>query len=176
MADCYFAMHDWKHVIQAYKTTPPHSLDYPDDATSNAADLRSWYQQAIAYRHLNDNSDERTSIDLAYSFPHARKWVSKFFWSEIVAEYKASGEQPQAQNEAVAVTPEQHADALWARQAGYSGEEIELVKYRGRPCHIETYDGGENYQKLTFWYCDADGHYVEAYSFVNGHQVSHYEP
>jgi len=177
MADCYFKQQNWAKVIQAYDTTPPRSLDYPDDATQNAADVRGSYQRAIAYKHLGNHSEEQIWIGLAYRFPHAQTWVSKYVWSQIVAEYRSSGQDRQdAQLKAALNTPAQHADALWARDQGMSDEEVQLVKYRGRPCHVETYDAGDSYHKETFWYCDADGQYQESYTFVNGHQTDHYKP
>lgn len=174
MANCYFKAHNWAKVIQAYKTTPPHSLDYPTDDLSNAADVRMFYQYAVAYEHLRNMEQARSYISLAEMSLHPKpQAISKFYADTVIAEFKKLKASPAIPPEQIA---QQHTDAQWARDQGMSDEEVELVKFRGRPCHIESFDSGDNYHKQTFWYCDADGKYEEAYTFVNGHQTDHYQP
>lgn len=171
MADCYFRAGEWQKVIRAFNTTPPRSLDYPTEGAQNRAEVIGYYERAVAYKHLGNLKEERTWIYLAH-FGDPQKWVSPALWAKIETEYASSGER--AQNAPVAA--EQHADAAWGQEQGMSPEEVALVKYRGKPCHFETYEGQSSYHTETFWYCNADGSYAEAYTFTNGHQTSHYVP
>ena len=114
---------------------PPRSLDYPDAEAQNRAELRGYYQRAVAYLHLGNLKDAKTWTLFAYSFPEASKWVSKSLWAQICALNAATGAR-QVEAELAPYMPDTHANALWAQQQGMSPGEIELVKYRGKPCHI----------------------------------------
>jgi hypothetical protein len=175
MASCYFAAGDSRMVIWALKTTPKRSLTYPNDAANNAALIRTFYQYSVSYGHLGDTANAQTYISLAYGFPDAEKWVHEPLWKQIVAQYKLTKTDVRDSGNKF-VAPKWQADTQWARDQGMSEEEVEEVKYRGRPCHIETYNSGDSYLKETFWYCNADGGYEEGVTFVNGHKTSDYTP
>jgi hypothetical protein len=175
MANCYFAAKNWTKVIWAYKSTPRGSLTYPSDDAQNSASVREFYQQAVAYHNLGNDAEADTSIFLAYDTLHSAPNLSKFMRSQIKADYAAwaTSTSKQLLN---SMRSRSAADSAWARDQGMSAEEVHLVSYHGRPCHIESYEGSSGYNAVTFWFCDADGHYEEAYTFTNGHQTSHYVP
>ena len=105
MATCYFKAHDWKNVIRAYDTTPPHSLSYPNDRANDTEDVVSWYQKAIAYKHLGEVSKEQTADSILGLMldPYHKSLISKWLAAQMLAEYKSSGAQAQDAQENVVV-------------------------------------------------------------------------
>jgi hypothetical protein len=59
--------------------------------------------------------------------------------------------------------------------AGLSRDERTLAVRVGVPCHIERFTRA-NYYQQTWWYCDSDGNYLRAFTFLNGKYESSYTP
>ena len=62
-----------------------------------------------------------------------------------------------------------------AEVASFSADQMRIYNEEGDPCHKETY-ASANYRSDTWWYCDDDGNYRKAYTFVNGVLQSVYNP
>ncbi len=59
--------------------------------------------------------------------------------------------------------------------SGLSRDERTLAVRVGVPCHIERFTRA-NYYQQTWWYCDSDGNYLRAFTFLNGKFESRYIP
>jgi tetratricopeptide (TPR) repeat protein len=171
--ECYFQQHDWANAIAAYSKIGNDLIsDYNVDVVYR-------YHLALAYKAIGDVKNYHKFLfdadaDVSAA-PVVGQSVDPRFAKMVTDAYKNSGVAAAVDKKVTHdMRVEQWNREQWARKHGYSADEISLVKYRGQPCNISTYERGDD-QWVTFWYCNADNVQYESYTFLNGKQHDHFD-
>lgn len=174
LAECYFAARDWARAIPIYVDIGDHFIA---DGTPY---VTQYWHLGVSYAALEKMHEARAALIRAHDGYFADKAsIDPSVAAGMLRDYVRLGakrSQDQAVQNQVKAYVQKAAQAIRNYAKGLPPEERELVLTRGIPCHVETYEGAGGYHTETFWYCDADGNYEEAYTFTNGHETSHYVP
>lgn len=130
---------------------------------------------------LGDVDNAKAAIAIAYNdYPNAQGRDS------IRADYARYFPQEARADQAKINAQRQYDRARAFRQwKAYSPDQQTVIASNGGgmydvqdglPCHVSTFDSGPNYHQETWWYCNADGHYRNSYTFLNGKLKSTFTP
>jgi tetratricopeptide (TPR) repeat protein len=176
-AECYFNGRDWQRAITLYVKIGRNLITDPN------LYVTQYWHLGLAYAALGRMHDARAAlIDADNEYSSASDLggeVDHSVAAGMLRDYARLGaKRSQDQTIAAKIKSDEQKTAQANREyaKNFAGEERQLVENRGIPCHIETYVGENGYHTETFWYCDDDGTYDDAYTFTNGHLTSEYAP
>lgn len=162
--------------------------DLNDDRHTQILDVDGsfYYSVALSLWKTGDTNNARRYLDIAYKEALANSFGDchttkrcmqdrRLMLTINVANQKALERRFAADDHA---QTKQIENEIARDEAGMSDDQKQVYENESLtlPCHKEVYDHGDNYHRVTWWYCDDQGHYRKAYTFLNGTLTDTFTP